>query len=65
MEIRADKMIVVRDSYTDEYVSIWETGQHDKPLALLTLIEAKKLRDELTKAIERKLPPKKRSHQQE
>jgi hypothetical protein len=55
-QLRADKLIIVRDGYTEERVSVWKEGKFSTPIAVLTKIEAERLRDSLTAAIDRKLP---------
>lgn len=56
MDLHADKIVLVRDGYTEDRVVIWETFKFPTPLFILSPIEATRLRDELAEAIERKLP---------
>lgn len=52
--LHADTLVRVRDSYTETLIAIWEEGLFAVPVVLMTKQAAIKLRDELTREIERK-----------
>lgn len=53
MNLRVDKIVLVRDSYQEVNYMLWEEGNFRRPIACLTEIETDKLLKEIQAAKKR------------
>lgn len=49
--LHVDALVLIKPSYTERLITIWEEGEFKQPRLLLSLDEATRLRDNLTAAL--------------